>query len=116
MIMQLGRNTLSALHHIAQQFLLPPSPDPTGGGIIQNPAPKAPPGVDTPVNMLMAYVKWGVLVVIISAGFVGAGAVAGGRIFAHHGASKIGVGILLAALAGAVLYVGIYAVITSVTG
>ncbi|MBT8226952.1 MAG: hypothetical protein HKP61_15910 [Dactylosporangium sp.] len=88
--------------------------DPTG--VVSNPPPQAPPDVEDPINQLMAYVKWGVLVVIVVAGFVGSGAVAGGRIFAHHGASKIGVGILLSALAGAVLYVGIYAIITSVTG
>ena len=67
-----------------------------------------------PVEQLIGYVKWGVLVVIVAAGFVGAGAVAGGRILAHHGASKVGIGILLAALAGAVLYVGIYAIIGSI--
>jgi len=76
----------------------------------------APPGVSDPINQLLSYVKWGVLVIIVAAGFVGAGAIAGGRILAHHGASKVGVGILLAALAGAVTYVGIYAIITSVTG
>ena len=80
-----------------------------------NPAPQPIPGVDGPVATLMSYLKWGVLVVIISAGFVGAGAIAGGRIFANHGASKVGVTILMSALAGAVVYVGIYAVITSVT-
>ena len=80
-----------------------------------NPAPQPIPGVDGPVATLMGYLKWGVLVVIIAAGFVGAGTIAGGRIFANHGASKIGVTILMSSLAGAVVYVGIYAVITSVT-
>ncbi len=80
-----------------------------------NPAPQPIPGVDGPVATLMGYLKWGVLVVIIASGFIGAGAIAGGRIFANHGASKIGVTILMSALAGAVVYVGIYAVITSVT-
>ncbi len=83
---------------------------------VPNPNPEAPPGVSDPVTKIMGYVKWGVLAVIIIAGFVGAGAVAGGRVFSHHGASKIGIGILLGALGGAVLYVGIYGVITAVTG
>jgi hypothetical protein len=96
-------------------WIAAPAPEPSGG-VVQNPAPQAPPGVEEPTNLLMAYLKWGVLVVIVAAGFVGAGAVAGGRILAHHGASKIGIGILLGALAAAVAYVGLYAVITSVAG
>jgi len=90
----------------------------TSGFIVQappNPEPKPIPGMEGPIGTLMSYLKWGVLVVIVAAGFVGAGAIAGGRIFAHHGASKVGVTILMSALAGAVVYVGIYAVITSVT-
>ncbi|MFI5934078.1 hypothetical protein [Actinoplanes sp. NPDC051494] len=81
-----------------------------------NPDPSPPPGVSGPVETLMSYVKWGVLVVIITAGFVGAGAVAGGRLFANHGASRTGLAILLSALAGAVLYAGVYALITAVAG
>lgn len=81
-----------------------------------NPPPAAPPGVAGPINQIMGYVKWGVLVVIVAAGFIGAGAVAGGRVFGNHGASKMGVSILLSALGGAVLYVGIYAVLTAVAG
>jgi hypothetical protein len=99
------------LHHLVSFFNATPGP---GGGVIQNPPPAAPPDVTNPVETLLGYVKWGVLVVIVTAGFVGAGAVAGGRVFAHHGASKVGIGILLSALAGAVLYVGIYAIITSI--
>jgi hypothetical protein len=76
----------------------------------------APEGVSAPIEKLMGYVKWGVLVVIIVAGFVGAGAVAGGRLFAHNGTSKVGISLLMSAIGGAVLYVGIYALITSVTG
>ncbi len=97
---------MSALHQVLQ-VLSDPAP---------NPPAKAPDGVAEPVSKLVAYIKWGVLVVIVVAGFIGAGAVAGGRIFAHHGASKIGIGILISALGAAVLYVGIYALITSVTG
>lgn len=85
-------------------------------GVVPNPAPEAPDGVSEPITQLMGYVKWGVLVIIIVAGFVGAGAVAGGRLFAHHGTSKVGIGILMSAIGAAVLYVGIYALITSVTG
>lgn len=81
-----------------------------------NPPPAAPPGVAGPISQIMGYVKWGVLVVIIAAGFIGAGAVAGGRIFGNAGASKTGVSILMSAVGGAVLYVGIYAVLSAVAG
>ncbi len=85
-------------------------------GVVPNPDPVAPDGISGPIQTLMGYVKWGVLVVIIVAGFVGAGAVAGGRLFANHGTSKVGISILMAAIGAAVLYVGVYALITSVTG
>ncbi len=85
-------------------------------GTVPDPAPKAPPGIDTQVQDLLGYVKWGVLVVIIMAAFAGVGAVAGGRVFSHHGASKIGVSILVSAVISAVLYVGIYSFIASITG
>ena len=101
------------LHDVLNLISATPGPGP-GGGVVPNPPASAPPGVSGPVEQLIGYVKWGVLVVIVAAGFVGAGAVAGGRILAHHGASKVGIGILLAALAGAVLYVGIYAIIGSI--
>lgn len=85
-------------------------------GAVPDPDPQAPPNVDEPVSTLISYLKWGVLLVILAAGLVGAGAIAGGRVFSHHGASKIGIGILLSALGGAVVYVSIYAIITSITG
>jgi hypothetical protein len=97
-----------SIGNLVTQVLLDP--------VVPNPPAEAPPGVSDPTNQLLGYVKWGVLLVIVAAGFVGAGAIAGGRVFAHHGASKIGISILLSAVAGAVLYAGIYAVITSVTG
>jgi len=87
----------------------------TAGGI-PNPGAKAPPGVDAKVGDIISYVKWGVLLVIIVVGFIGAGAVAGGRVFSHHGSSKTGQGMLVAAVMAAVLYAGIYAFLTSVTG
>lgn len=85
-------------------------------GVVPNPGPKAPPGVSQQMANVLGYVKWGVLVVIILAAFVGVGAVAGGRVFAHHGTSKVGVSMLVSAVIASVLYVGIYAFVTSITG
>ncbi len=84
--------------------------------IVPNPSPKAPAGIGGQMADILGYVKWGVLLVIIIAAFVGVGSVAGGRVFAHHGASRVGVSILVSAVMAAVLYVGIYAFLTSITG
>lgn len=84
--------------------------------VVPNPSPLAPPGVGDQMADIVGYVKWGVLLVIIIAAFVGVGAVAGGRVFGHHGASRVGVSILVSAVIAAVLYVGIYAFLTSITG
>jgi hypothetical protein len=99
------------LHDVLSLISATPGP----GELPPNPPASAPPDMSGSVATLIGYVKWGVLVIIVAAGFVGAGAVAGGRILAHHGVSKAGIGILLSALAGAVLYVGIYAIIASLT-
>ena len=85
-------------------------------GIVPNPSPKAPAGIGNQMADILGYVKWGVLIVIIIAAFVGVGSVAGGRVFAHHGASRVGVSILVSSVIAAVLYVGIYAFLTSITG
>lgn len=83
---------------------------------VPNPDPQPPPGVSGQMGDILGYVKWGVLLVIIVAAFVGVGSVAGGRVFAHHGASRVGVSILVSSVIASVLYVGIYAFLTSITG
>jgi hypothetical protein len=95
-------------HSLVEAFL--------GGPGVPNPAPMAPPGIQGSVSNIVAYVKWGVLLVIMLVGFIGAGAVAGGRIFSNHGSSKIGQGMIVSAVLGAILYAGIYAFLSSVTG
>jgi hypothetical protein len=84
--------------------------------VVPNPDPKAPPGVSEQMSAVLGYVKWGVLVVIIVAAFVGVGAIAGGRVFSHNGASKVGVSMLVSSVIASVLYVGIYSFVTSITG
>lgn len=85
-------------------------------GVIPNPSPKAPPGIADQIASVVGFVKWGVLVVIIVTAFVGVGAIAGGRVFSHHSASKVGVSILVSAVVASVLYVGIHSFVTSITG
>ena len=81
-----------------------------------NPAPKPPKGVGSKVSDLMGNVKWGSMVVIIAAGFIGAGAVAGGKFLSHHKTSQFGVGVLISAACGAVLWVGVYAFLKGIMG
>jgi hypothetical protein len=101
-----GHVVLDALNQVSLALAAP----------VPNPAPIAPPGVSDQMADIVGYVKWGVLLVIIIAAFVGVGSVAGGRVFAHHGASRVGVSILISSIIAAVLYVGIYSFLTSITG
>lgn len=71
---------------------------------IPNPAPVAPPGTQDAVNNIMAYVKWGSIIVIGLVGLCGAGAIAGGRVVGHHKSSQVGIGMVLAALGAAVVW------------
>ena len=77
--------------------------------VVPNPPAKAPAGVALPVAAVISYVKWGVLIVIFLSALAGVGALAGGRVFGNHGASKLGVSMLVTAVCSLVVYVGLYA-------
>lgn len=79
---------------------------------IPNPPAKAPAGVAQPVTDIISYVKWAVLIVIFISALAGVGALAGGRVFGNHGASKVGVSMLVTAVGALVVYVGLYAFLT----
>ncbi len=83
---------------------------------VGNPAPVAPAGVGAKAANIMAIVKWGALFVIIAAGFIGAGALAAGHFLSNQRSSQVGIKILIGAVSAAVLYAGIYAFLTGVTG
>jgi hypothetical protein len=80
--------------------------------VVPNPPAKAPAGVAQPVAAVISYVKWGVLIVIFLSALAGVGALAGGRVFGNHGASKLGVSMLVTAVGVLVVYVGLYAFLT----
>jgi hypothetical protein len=84
--------------------------------VIKNPAPVAPPGMEKPTETILAYIKWIVGAIVIAAVFIGAGAIAGGKFLHNHGASRVGVGILLSAVTGVVLLGGGYALISQFFG
>lgn len=81
-------------------------------GVVPNPSAQAPAGVAGPVTAVISYVKWGVLIVIFLSALAGVGALAGGRVFGNHGASKVGVSMLVTAVGALVVYVGLYAFLT----
>ncbi len=80
--------------------------------VVPNPPAKAPAGVAAPIAAVISYVKWGVLIVIFISALAGVGALAGGRVFGNHGASKLGVSMLVTAVGALVVYVGLYAFLT----
>ena len=49
------------------------------------------------------------MIVILISALAGVGALAGGRVFGNHGASKVGVSMLVTAVGALVVYVGLYA-------
>lgn len=85
----------------------------TSGGVaadvVPNPPARPPAGVAQPVTDIISYVKWGVLIVIFISALAGVAALAGGRVFGNHGASKVGVSMLVTAVGALVVYVGLYA-------
>ncbi len=98
-------HTLTMLHHsVVHQ------------SAVGNPAPQAPAGIGAKANQIMGIVKWGALFVIIAAGFIGAGATAAGHFLSNQRSSQVGIKVLIGAVAAAVLYAGIYAFLTGVTG
>ena len=83
---------------------------------VPNPGPKAPSGTSTQASNIMGYIKYGALYVILAAGFIGAGALAGGHFLHHSKSSQAGMKILIGAVVAAVVYAAIYAFLTGVTG
>ncbi len=82
------------------------------GEVVPNPPAKAPDGAAAPVASVISFLKWGVLVVIFMSALAGVGALAGGRVFGNHGASKVGVSMLVTAVGALVVYVSLYAFLT----
>lgn len=85
-------------------------------GSVPNPPPQAPAGLATQANSIMGIIKWGALFVIVAAGFIGAGALAAGHFLSNQRSSQVGIRILIGTVAAAVLYAGIYAFVTGITG
>ena len=66
--------------------------------------PKAPPGAQPLVDQITGNVAWGVLAIFGLAGLVSIGAIAAGKLFGMHNASKWGVVGLCVVLLAAICY------------
>jgi hypothetical protein len=85
--------------------------------VVPNPPASPPPGTAAQdVADLIGFVKWGALAAIIVTALAGAGAVAASKVFQHHSARNVGIGLVLASIGGAVLYASVYAIVTAFTG
>lgn len=77
--------------------------DPGLAGQIPNPSPTAPPGSEK-ILEIIGYIKWGAGLALVAGFFAGVLVFAGGRWVDHHRAGRIGTVMILASLAGALLY------------
>lgn len=72
-------------------------------GQIPNPAPVAPPGNEK-ILEVVGNAKWGAGIALVVGFFVGLMVWAGGRWVDHHRAGRIGLIMMLCAIAGGLLY------------
>lgn len=83
---------------------------------INNVCAQAPTGIDQYTNMVMAWVKYGVAVAIIAAGFISVGAMVIGRLGSMSRAAQMGASGLVYAVLGAIAYVTIYGILWAIVG
>lgn len=93
--------------------LLQAAQDPTP--VIPNPAPIAPPGSDK-ILEIVSNVRWGTLVALLAGFLVGLLVWGGGRWVDHHRAGRLGLIMMLCALAGSLLYAIGYQLINHFAG
>ncbi|MGY1684945.1 hypothetical protein ACI8AK_05080 [Geodermatophilus sp. SYSU D00867] len=78
--------------------------------------PEAPPGMQAFADDVTAWVKWGVLALIVISAVVSLGAILAGRIFSHPHASRYGaMGVAVVVLV-AITYTVILVILDSITG
>ena len=77
---------------------------------------KAPEGVEPYVNDVLGWVKYGVIAVIIGAGFASVGAMIVGKIGSMGRAAQVGASGLFWTVIGAIAFVVIYGVLNGIVG
>ncbi|RYB88291.1 hypothetical protein EUA06_21835 [Nocardioides glacieisoli] len=92
----------------------------TGGAIqaegMGNVCAKAPQGVQTYANDVVGWIKWGVIVLIIGAGFASVGMMVAGKISSSGRAAQIGASGMFWTVIGAIAFVTIYAILNGIVG
>lgn len=78
--------------------------------------PQAPPGTQTFVDDVTAWVKWGVLALIGISAVVSLGSILVGRIFSHPHASRYGAMGVAVVVMVAIAYTVILVILSSITG
>ncbi|WP_234411090.1 MULTISPECIES: hypothetical protein [Nocardioides] len=87
-----------------------------GNGVINDVCAKAPPGVDTYTDLILGWVKYGVLGLILAGALISIGAMVVGKIGSMGRAAQMGASGLVWAVLAAVAYVVIYGVLVAITG
>ena len=77
---------------------------------------KPPTGVEGYVNDILGWVKYGVLAIIIGAGFASSGALVVGKFFQMGKAAQLGASGLFWTVIGAISFVCIYAILNGIVG
>ena len=85
-------------------------------GAIGDVCAKAPTGVDGYVTDILGWVKYGVIAILIGAGFASCGAMVVGKIGSMGRAAQIGASGLLWTIIGAIAFVTIYGVLHAIVG
>jgi len=84
---------------------------------IPNPAPAAPPGTaGAAIGQVISIVKWVAGVSLVIGFFGGVAVFAGGRLVDHHRIGRVGTMMMMASVAGAILYAVGYTMITGFAG
>ena len=86
------------------------------GGAISDVCAKAPTGVDGYVTDILGWVKYGVIAILIGAGFASCGAMVVGKIGSMGRAAQIGASGLVWTVIGAIAFVTIYGVLHAIVG
>lgn len=77
---------------------------------------QAPQGVRPHVNEILGWIKYGVIAIIIGAGFVSTGALVVGKFGQMGRAAQVGAGGLMWTVLGAIAFVTIYAILNGIVG
>lgn len=83
---------------------------------VGNVCAQAPTGVKPYVNDILGWVKYGVIVIIIGAGFASSGALIVGKFGQMGRAAQMGASGLLWTVIGAIAFVCIYAILNGIVG